>query len=79
MEAHLVHYNEKYGNVSVAATKRDGVAVTAFFIQANGRVRNDDFGAISDLISKIQEPETKTNIDPSSNIFKLRKSIFGDR
>lgn len=67
MEAHLVHYNEKYGNFSVAMTKKDGVAVTAFFIQANGNVRNEDFGIISDHISKIQEPGTKFNIDTSSN------------
>lgn len=79
MEAHLVHYNEKYGSIGEAMKKRDGVAVTAFFIQAKGKKHNEDFGAISDLISKIQEPGTKYNIDPSSKLFKLHTSIFGDR
>lgn len=72
MEAHLVHYNEKYGNVSVAATMKDGIAVTGFFIQAKGDVRNSDFSVISDQILKIQEPETKFNINPSSKIDSIR-------
>lgn len=77
MEAHLVHYNEKYGNLKEATSKKDGVAVAAFFIQANGRARNENFGVISDLISKIQEPGTKFNINPKGNLF-IKPLLFAD-
>lgn len=73
MEAHLVHYNEKYGNVSTAMTQKDGIAVAAFFIQAKVGAHNIDFSLISDRISKIQEPGTKFNIHPSSKIHSLMK------
>lgn len=75
----MVHYNKKYGNVSAASLKRDGVAVAAFFIQANGKDRNEEFGIISDHISKIQEPGTKFNIESSSNPFTFDNWFFGDK
>lgn len=62
MEAHLVHYNEKYGNFATAITKTDGVAVLAFFIQAFGETKDEDFAKISDNIKKIREPASQCPI-----------------
>lgn len=76
MEAHLVHYNEKYENLTAARENKDGVAVAAFFIQANGNNRNENFGVITDHISKIQEPGTKFNINPSSKLLSIGSIIF---
>lgn len=67
MEAHLVHYNEKYGNKKTAITRKDGIAVVAFLFQINRDDRNAEFSAISDHISQIRNPRTKYNINPSSN------------
>lgn len=62
MEAHLVHYNEKYGNFERAVTKKDGLAVVALFIQAMGDRDCDFFRKITDQIDKIRQPNAKCEL-----------------
>lgn len=62
MEAHLVHYNEKYGNFEQAVTKKDGLAVVALFIQALGDRDCDFFRKITDQIDKIRQPNAKCEL-----------------
>lgn len=69
MEAHLVHYNEKYGDFKTALKYKDGIAVVAFFIQSFGRKNNVDFNKISNYIPSIQKPGSRVNID--SGILKI--------
>lgn len=63
MEAHLVHFNEKYGDFNTAIAKKDGLVVVAFFIQAFGNFECKFFSKISDAIPKIRVPETKCILD----------------
>lgn len=63
MEAHLVHFNEKYGDFNTAIAKKDGLVVVAFFIQAFGNFECKVFSKISDAIPKIRVPETKCILD----------------
>lgn len=63
MEAHLVHYNEKYGDFHSALGHKDGVAVVAFFLQASGNTNDVDFNKISENVPKIEEPSSKVAID----------------
>lgn len=63
MEAHLVHFNEKYSNFSNAVKMKDGIVVIAFFIQASGNVDNTFFAKITDQIQNIQELHSKSPID----------------
>ncbi|XP_022342986.2 nacrein-like protein [Crassostrea virginica] len=42
MEAHMVFYNNKYGNMSNAKSKADGLVVVGVMIQAHNRHKNDD-------------------------------------
>lgn len=63
MEAHLVHFNEKYGNFSNAVKMKDGIVVIAFFIQASGDEDNTFFAKITDHIQNIQELHSKSPID----------------
>ena len=63
MEAHLVHFNEKYGNFDTAIAKKDGLVVVAFFIQAFGNTECKFFSKISNSIPKIRAPETKCILD----------------
>lgn len=63
MEAHLVHFNEKYGNFQTAVTKKDGLAVVAFFIHAMGNRDCHFFRKISDQIHNIREPKAKCAVD----------------
>lgn len=83
MEAHLVHFNSKYGNLQTAVNKSDGLAVIAFFIQALGDVRCDLFAKISDHIDEIREPKSKCALDSgelryvsSENVVFLSKNGF---
>ncbi|GAB0088997.1 Carbonic anhydrase [Sergentomyia squamirostris] len=64
MEAHAVHYNAKYRDFQEAVTKPDGIAVTGFFLQALGDVDLPEFNKVTQGISKVGEPKTKTQIDP---------------
>lgn len=63
MEAHLVHFNEKYGNFDTAIAKKDGLVVVAFFIQAFGNADCKFFSKITDAIPKIRTPGTKYILD----------------
>lgn len=63
MEAHLVHYNEKYGNFKAAINHPDGLAVVAFFIQASGNRDCNEFRKITEKLPKIIEPNTKCTLN----------------
>lgn len=63
MEAHLVHFNSKYGNLQTAVTKADGVVVLAFFIQPFGDTPCKLFGKIADKVKCIREYKSKCEID----------------
>lgn len=69
MEAHLVHFNEKYGNFKRAMTKKDGIAVVAFFIHAFGDKNCKFFQRITDQIGEIKEPHAKSAIDPGNRSY----------
>lgn len=63
MEAHLVHFNEKYSNFDNAVNMKDGIVVVAFFIQASDDEENTFFAKITDQLQNIQELHSKSNID----------------
>lgn len=63
MEAHLVHYNEKYGSFNSSVNMKDGLVVVSFLIQASGNAENTLFAKITDHIQNIQEMNSKTSID----------------
>lgn len=67
MEAHLVYYNRKYGSMSKASSKKDGVAVVALFIEAEGNVANKKFNEISRHISKIQKAGEKRSTNKTKS------------
>ncbi|XP_061189921.1 carbonic anhydrase-like [Saccostrea echinata] len=57
MELHVVNYNEKYGNLSNAASQAgDGLAVLGFFFVPNG---NTDNSALTTLLNKFNDVKTK--------------------
>ncbi|XP_062606059.1 uncharacterized protein LOC134267868 [Saccostrea cucullata] len=57
MELHVVNYNEKYGNLSNAASQEgDGLAVLGFFFVPNG---NTDNSALTTLLNKFNDVKTK--------------------
>lgn len=56
MELHVVNYNEKYGNLSNAASReRDGLAVLGFFFE----VTNEDNSGLSAMLNKFKDVKTK--------------------
>ncbi len=63
MEAHAVHYNSKYSGFTEAADKPDGLAVTAFFIQACGEKDCSQFQKTAEGIRNVQVPNTKAALD----------------
>ena len=63
MEAHLVHYNEKYGSFNESVNMKDGLVVVSFLIQASGNEENSLFAKITDHIQNIQEVNSKTYIE----------------
>lgn len=63
MEAHLVHFNEKYGDFDTAVTKKDGLAVVAFFIQVFGNMECKFFSKITETVPKIRVPGSKCTLD----------------
>lgn len=67
MEAHLVHFNEKYGNLETAINKSDGLAVVAFFMQASGYQDCQEFKQITEKLSEIQQAKSKCNLNSSSS------------
>lgn len=63
MEAHAVHYNSKYKSFTDAADKPDGLAVTAFFIQACGDKDCPEFKKTTEGIRNVQVPFTQAALD----------------
>lgn len=59
MEAHLVHFNEEYGNLKTATNYKDGVAVIAIPLMARGNLPNKNFAKITNHIPKVREPGAK--------------------
>lgn len=70
MEAHLVHFNAKYDNFETAVTKKDGLVVVAFFIQAFGDTECSFFKKLSDAVPKIRGTGSKCAID-SGNLTSI--------
>jgi carbonic anhydrase len=62
MEGHLVHYNSKYRSFQEAVDKPDGLAVTGFFIQAEGDKDCGEFKKISDAIERVKQPNAKARL-----------------
>lgn len=63
MEAHAVHYNDKYKDFEEAVSKDDGLAVLAFFIQASGDRDCSEFSKITDSVQHIQQANSKCAIN----------------
>lgn len=63
MEAHAVHYNSKYANFAEAANKSDGLAVTAFFVQAHGDVDCPEFRKITEGVARVRTPNSRAAVD----------------
>lgn len=76
MEAHLVHFNSKYSNLQTAVTKKDGLAVVAFFIQSLGDVDCILFSKITDHIENIRKHRSKCAIAAGDLLIKASKSKF---
>lgn len=74
MEAHAVHYNSKYNSFTEAADKPDGLAVTAFFIQACGDKDCPEFKKTTEGIRNVQVPFTQAALD--SGIVYIFQVIF---
>lgn len=75
MEVHLVHYNKKYGSYKRASNKKDGLAVVAFFVQAQGEKNYYDFGKITNYISNVNKALSRYSIE-SGNSNSKRFSSF---
>ncbi|XP_059489824.1 carbonic anhydrase 2-like [Neocloeon triangulifer] len=65
MEAHLVHYNKKYGSVEAAAGHSDGLAVVGIFFKSS-RGNNPELNGIVTELEKIIEGDSSTRIDGDS-------------
>lgn len=75
MEAHAVHYNQKYGDFKEAADKHDGLAVVAFFLQATDNHENKCFRKLSEAVKDIVKINSATTV-PSGIIFASSPKIF---
>lgn len=76
MEAHLVHFNERYGNLETAINNSDGLAVVAFFIQASGHQDCQEFKQITEKLTEIQQPNSKCNLNSSRPSLHLWNGII---
>lgn len=76
MEAHLVHFNAKYGDFKTAINNPDGLVVVAFFIQALGDKDCDRFHKISGQIRNICEPNSKCAISAGKLLLKYCKLLL---
>lgn len=70
MEAHAVHFNEKYGDFSEAADKHDGLAVVAFFLEATNDFENPCFKKLSDAVQEIIKIDSTTSVRAGNIIRK---------
>ncbi|XP_046742630.1 carbonic anhydrase 2-like [Diprion similis] len=67
MEAHMVHYNEKYPNFEVASKKSDGFAVIAVFFEATNEAEQQDHPIISGItnhLASIRSAGTTVDVHP---------------
>lgn len=67
MEMHLVHFNRKYGNISNAMTKEDGLAVIGVFFDIT-RKRNLHMETVIDGIKEVRLEESKRINDDRRSI-----------
>lgn len=68
MEAHAVHYNQKYSDFICAQNKPDGLAVVAFFIQATDIEDNPCFDKLATAVKDIIKINSKTKVVPGNRI-----------
>ncbi|XP_060077428.1 uncharacterized protein LOC132556981 [Ylistrum balloti] len=62
MEVHFVHYNMKYGSLTEAVDKADGLAVFGFFFEV-GHTLNCNYNPVVDNLHLIKYPKTSASID----------------
>ncbi|XP_017772110.1 PREDICTED: carbonic anhydrase 2 [Nicrophorus vespilloides] len=62
MEAHAVHYNQKYGTFGEAVSKHDGLAVVAFFLTATDDFENECFNKLSEAVKNIVKIDSTTSV-----------------
>lgn len=74
MEAHAVHYNNKYSSFKEAADKPDGLAVVGFFLEATDKVDNPCFKKVTKAVPNIIKVKTSTSVSAGNIwIFGLNK------
>lgn len=69
MEAHAVHYNQKYGNFKDAVSQHDGLAVVAFFLQATDDLENKCFKKLSEAVKNIVKISSVTDVPSGKNYY----------
>lgn len=74
MEAHAVHYNQKYGNFKDAVSQHDGLAVVAFFLQATDDLENICFKKLSKAVKNIVKINSVTSV-PSGKYLILQFTL----
>lgn len=62
MEAHAVHYNQKYKSFQEAVNQHDGLAVVAFFMQATDNHESKCFRKLSEAVKNIVKINSVTDI-----------------
>ncbi|XP_055326233.1 carbonic anhydrase 6-like, partial [Sitodiplosis mosellana] len=75
MEAHLVHYNSKYGDCAEALKYKNGLVVIAFLIQVKKNANNIPFSKISNEIPYIIDPDTESSIDSDSLLWMSKQEL----
>ncbi|KPP63732.1 carbonic anhydrase 9-like [Scleropages formosus] len=74
-EIHVVHYNSKYANFAEAASRPDGLAVLAGFIQIGLR-ENENYEKILSSIKDVSIEDSDTEI-PGFNVLHLLPANLG--
>ncbi|CAH1126035.1 unnamed protein product [Ceutorhynchus assimilis] len=62
MEAHAVHYNNKYASFQEAQDKPDGLAVVGFFLEATDNADNPCFKKLTAAVQHIIKVNTLTSV-----------------
>lgn len=73
MEAHIVHYNKKYGSFDKAKDQHDGLAVVAFFLQATDDDEHPCFNKLTAAVKNIVKINTTTNV-PSCSLTWIKEA-----
>ncbi|XP_064613112.1 carbonic anhydrase 14-like [Liolophura sinensis] len=73
MELHIVHYAQKYGNLSTAIGKSDGLAVLSFLFETTEE-ENLEFDSLASHLTNISEPGQSVEVDE----FCLKTIFPGD-